>query len=99
MPTRIGIFGIPPRRSRKRSHDSNSYTGWVIRNCGPASSFFLKRPISWSRSSAVGFTPHPTAKRVAAPIEVPARSVPWFMRWMMRISPIASVSNTAVALG
>ena len=35
----------------------------------------------------------------SAPIEVPARSVPPFIRRMMFMSPTASVSNTAVALG
>ena len=40
----------------------------------------------------MGFTAQPMAKEVLAPIELPARSVPWFICPTMRMSPIESVS-------
>src|SRR5256886_4042748 len=71
----------------------------VTANSAPASTFHAKRDSSRSRSTAPGFTPTPIAQRVGAPIGLFPGSSPWFRRNTRLVSPIESMSNTAVASG
>src|SRR6184192_2296578 len=98
MPATIGILNWPTR-ARNASSCAGSNTGWVTANSAPASTFHAKRDSSRSRSTAPGFTPTPIAHCVGAPIGLFPGSSPWLRRYTRFVSPIESMSKTAVASG
>src|SRR6266481_237886 len=70
--------------------------GWVWHQRAPASALASRRSISRDGSAAAGSTAAPTQNAVGSPTELPVASRPSFIPVRMRMSPMASTSNTAV---
>src|SRR3989442_10226630 len=98
IPATIGILNCSAR-FRNVSSCAGSNTGCVTAKSAPASTFQANRDSSRSRSPAPGFTPTPIVHCVGAPIGLLPGSSPWFRRNTRFVSPIESMSNTAVASG
>ena len=98
MPATIGMRN-PSIARRKFSSSRRSKTGCVIPNSAPASTLCANRRISCSMSGTPGLAATESVNSVGAPSGLPPMSSPWFSARTIRVSPIASTSNTAVASG